>query len=343
MATKNNVAGSFFSKKIPVYYVLIISLLALAIIYWKFSSVSASGTADTSYSPKNCVDKMAVQRSHDYKLIRPLFFSDIANESDQYAILKKNVSDLVEQKITTGTLADFGLYFRNMNDGSWFSYNVNQGFHPGSLTKIPILITYLKMAELNPSLLNKEIIFDKKPAYLPEQTFNEPTIEIGKKYTIRDLLFHMIVYSDNSATTLLTNNINADIFIKLFSDIGIPGPPLADANYQISAYEMSKFLRILYNSTFLNANSSEYGMSLLTQARFHEGILAGLPANITVAHKFGEAGPKELRELHETAIVFLEKTPYLITVMTKGKDIQSQAALIKQISEMTYQSMAQVN
>ena len=340
MAPKKSSIAGLLSAKVPVGYLVIICILSSSLFYWQFRTASA--TSNSTFTPKSCTDKMAVQRSHDYKLISPLFFSDIANESDDYALLKKNVAELVEQKITTGILSDFGLYFRKMENGSWYSYNANKGFHPGSLAKLPILLTYLKMAELNPSLMNKELVFSTKPANMPEQTFTDATIEIGKKYTIRDLLYHMIVFSDNYATNLLTDHINDEIYNKLFSDIGIPTPK-GDPNYQISAFEISKFLRILYNSTFLDNNSSEYGMSLLTQCRFNDGIKAGIPASVTIAHKFGEAGPTEMRELHETAIVFLNKSPYLLTIMTKGKDIHEQATLIKQISEMTYESMTPAN
>ena len=53
-------------------------------------------------------------------------------------------------------------------------------YHPASLIKLPILITYLKMEEKNPGILNKKLVFTLPKGGVPQQTYNTHQIEPGK-------------------------------------------------------------------------------------------------------------------------------------------------------------------
>ena len=59
-----------------------------------------------------------------------------------------------------------------------------------------------------------------------------------------------------------------------------------------------------------------------------------------MAHKFGESGTPVDKQLHESAIVYLDKKPYLLTVMTKGKDNASLSKLICEISSIVYKDQS---
>ncbi len=60
---------------------------------------------------------------------------------------------------------------------------------------------------------------------------------------------------------------------------------------------------------------------------------------VPIAHKFGESGTPIEMQLHESAIVYLKNKPYLLTVMTKGKDNKTLSKLIGEISAVTYKNM----
>ena len=96
----------------------------------------------------------------------------------------------------------------------------------------------------------------------------------------------------------------------------------------------------MYRSTYLTKENSEFALSLLNQSDFSLGLLKGLPGNINVAHKFGEAGTKREPELHESGIVYLDYGPYLITIMTKGYKIDDLPPVISTISKMVYDDIS---
>ena len=91
---------------------------------------------------------------------------------------------------------------------------------------------------------------------------------------------------------------------------------------------------------------SEKALRLLSQPFFKKGLIAGLPANIPIAKKFGErsfsaapADPTSQKELHDCGIIYYPSHPYLLCVMTKGNNFDRLADTIKDISQTVYASV----
>lgn len=149
----------------------------------------------------------------------------------------------------------------------------------------------------------------------------------------------MIIHSDNDATSLLFANMDLDVFKKIFTDFGLAEPNLQSSNYPITAREFSYFMRGLYNASYLNDKNSEFATELLGKCNFKNGMVSSIPSSTKIAHKFGESGDAKEQQLSESAIIYLNDNPYLITVMTKGKDYKQLPQIIKEISASVYQSM----
>jgi beta-lactamase class A len=100
-------------------------------------------------------------------------------------------------------------------------------------------------------------------------------------------------------------------------------------------------MRGLYNASYLNNKNSEFATELLIKCNFKNGIVSGMPSSTKIAHKFGESGDAREQQLNESAIIYLNNNPYIITIMTKGKDYKQLPTIIKEISNATYQFMEQ--
>jgi beta-lactamase class A len=281
----------------------------------------------------------SIKRLKGYEFVKPLLFVDNACESEVLWPIKQRVTEIIDANKLTNDLISASFFFKDFNSNDWTSLNDEEKYFPGSLLKVPELIAFLKMNEINPDLLNKEILFDhqfqtdKKPVFLSK------SIVLGQRYTIRQLLDYMITYSDNNATMLLNNAIDVRIFQKVFTDLGLEAPNWNGGNYPITAKDFSLFMRALYNGAYLNNKDSEFAIELLSKCNFKEGILKGLPNGTKVAHKFGESGDAVEKQLHESAIVYLNGKIYLITIMTKGKDNKKLADIISQISNVVFQKV----
>jgi len=102
-------------------------------------------------------------------------------------------------------------------------------------------------------------------------------------------------------------------------------------------------LRILYNSSYLNFEMSNKALMLLTQTDFPNGLVAGVPDSVVVAHKFGEQKNGDEQQLHDCGIVYYQENPYILCVMTKGYEIPELASIIKEISQQVYNEVKQRN
>ncbi len=106
----------------------------------------------------------------------------------------------------------------------------------------------------------------------------------------------------------------------------------------LTAKQYGTFFRILFNSSYLDYDDSEKALSLLNDSTFVQGLRAGVPTNVQVAHKFGERwdyGNSE-KELHDCGIVYYPGHPYLLCVMTQGTNFDDMASAIANISRFVY-------
>ena len=289
----------------------------------------------------NCYPAKNIIRLKDYYYTRPVLISDVICESSALEEIKGAVMDEMHNNQLNGNVSDVSFYLKKFEGGDWTSVNTEELYEPGSLMKIPILITVLKQAETDPSFLSKQLLFTGTAKADRQQHFNGGTMETGKKYTISELLNRMITDSDNDATILLQNNMDFSIMQKLFTDLNLPQPNVNQKKYLITVRDCVKFLRILFNSSYLNHDMSEYALDLLTHSKFDKALVHQLPTDVKVAHKFGDSGLTGGEvQLHEEGIIYLNNNPYLLAIMTKGKDFDKMANCISSISAIVYNKMA---
>lgn len=330
------------TKKFTILHVVIVCTIAIGITFYLTDSWMSKKEEQQSSnnSGHSGMCKIDIKRLNGLKFIKPLMFADEECESDDLSGLKQRISDIINRYKTSQDVITASFFLKKTDNSDWTSLNDEELYQPGSLFKVPVLITILKMNELHPGFLNRSFTYNQKYEVDKNVAYTDKSIQFGKSYTVRELLDYMIRYSDNNATVLLEKNMDIAIFTKLFEDMGLKTPNANDANYFISVKEYSYFMRAIYNAAYLNIEDSEYAAELLTHCAFKDGIVKGLPAGTIVAHKFGESGDASAKQLHESAIVYLKDgSPYLLTIMTKGKDNQKLSQLIAEISQAVYLEM----
>jgi beta-lactamase class A len=286
----------------------------------------------------NC--SFQIRRLYDDSLVKPILFVENSCESGNLQLLKNDLNNIISVHTSNGTLISASVYLRDLLKSEWICCNGSEFYNPGSMLKVPELIAYLKMSEDNPGLLENKLLYNEKYTGEKKALFVSESITLGQKYSIRELLNYMIKYSDNAATFLLLKNIDLPTFKQIYADFGLKVPDQNSSIYPMCVSDYSKFMRALFNASYLNKKDSEYAIELLTNSDFKIGILAGIPRTLRVAHKFGEEGTGDSQELHESAIVYLENSPYILTIMTKGKDISKQSKVLQEISSSVYQALS---
>lgn len=272
------------------------------------------------------------------------------------SIIERNVNDYVNNSKAGKNIDEIAVYFRDLDKGKWFGINENIEFAPASLVKIPVVVNYVKESENDPAVLSKKLTLNENLELdLAEQNGYqyykpEKKIEIGKEYTVEELITYSLEYSDNNAHALLVTSKDFDEFTQTIKDLDLYGSVQKPYD-TISVKDYSSIFRILYNATYLSQKNSEWVLSILAQGRFDKGLRKGVPQDVPVANKFGEKGyiyenpdPNKfsttpMLQLHDCGIIYDPDNPYLLCIMTHGSDYSAQEKVIQNISKIVYEGL----
>lgn len=277
-----------------------------------------------------------------YTYINPLLGTDSLNAFDAglYEIMKKRINNRINDAKLLG-MSDAAVYYRDLNSAVWFGVNTQRDFFPASLLKMTYAFAAYKEEEVSHGFLLKKITYTQKNETQLLRGVRADThtlLQVGTSYSVADLIRIMLINSDNGARLLLDEAVDKKYITAVYKALGISVPD-ASVNFQISVEKYTLFFRLLYSATFLNEEHSEQFLSILTETDFPLGIRRFVPNMYPIAHKYGVYNlPKdkegnELQELHDCGIVYPPTdAPYLMCIMTKGKDQQVLADFIAAVS-----------
>ncbi len=287
-------------------------------------------------APASQKNEKRVVRSSSEGFTRPILLIETTTPAAELSTLDNSLKLIIDAGKQSGKVHSASVYINDMDNDNWIEVNDTEGYYPGSLMKLAVFMCYLKKSEEHPEILNKQLVLDNN-VEVPGQSYKDVTIRPNTPYKVSDLFYPMIVRSDNFATLLLNRELDIDELNKLFMTLGVKKMDMQNIRYTITASDYSKFMRVLYNATYLNVKNSQYALTLLSNSTFTRGLTRELPRNVVVAHKFGENVSGNVRQLHESGIVYTGAHTYLITIMTKGTKVTDLADVISDISTQAYQ------
>lgn len=285
--------------------------------------------------------KIQTVRQEGYRFISPLLRCDVPTPAGTKAMqeLSEKINNYIDSTLAANTAENISVYFRDVRSSEWFVLNENDTYAPASLLKVPIMMAVYKNSQENPEILTKEFKFDGGSDNYGQNFPSENELVMGRTYNGEDLIKHMIVESDNTAKNILLSNLNDEQQKKVFKELKVE---ISDgAQDIITVQNYSVFFRALYSATYLGPELSEKALGLLTQSTFKQGLVAGVPQGIPVAHKFGERNGENgnPEQLHDCGIIYHPNNPYVLCIMTKGNSFDKLADVIKSISQTTYEEV----
>lgn len=299
-----------------------ISLLILALILGLIIGYHLKGTQN----PGDKGSRAIRENEENYQFINPILFSGDSEALRSFKDLPELFDKYIKQNINNGNITQASVYYRELKSGEWTGLNENDKYAPASMYKVAVMIAVLKKAINSPHLLTDKVTVTQKSERVT--------------VTVPQLIYAMIVVSDNEAKDILESMLTPVERQKVFFDFGLTPPHDDDIGDTISPKEYSLFFRVLYNANYLGHELSNKALEILTKTTFKDGLVAGIPNQIRVAHKYGYREFKNNNitpaELHDCGIVYT-KNPYFICVMTKGKDHTKMAKVIAGLAKITYQ------
>jgi beta-lactamase class A len=332
-------------------------VLIVTFILWYFSSwilpiQEKNKKNDTALERVDSEIEWTTQERNkgSYTFINPLLECEVngADSQQKYIPFEKELKDSLNRTILDkNPNIHISIYFRNLNNGPWFWINEREDFAPASLMKIPITMAYMKWAETDPTILNKELSIIRESESI--QNFKPwDILDNSGTYTVLDLIWRSLKFSDNDANRTLLSNISDDFIMKIFGDLGLP---IIDKLQKwvedyITVKQYASFFRILYNASYLEKAPSETLLEILSHSHYTNGIRKYIPEDVVISHKFWErrfTDEKwaEITQLHDCWIIYYTNYPYLLCVMTKwtSTEFSTLESIIQDSSRLIFETI----
>lgn len=283
-----------------------------------------------------------------YKFISPYRCNlGLVRNTKQYTSLRNELLAYINDNAKKKNVTNVSIHFRDLVNGTTMSINAQNAFFPASLLKVPLLMMYYKKAEDDPNVLTRKILVDGNLTVKKQNVPPQKWVMPGQSYTINSLLDLLVTQSDNGAWSVLLDDLeknnSTDDFVSTLHELGIIDSNTSTQDQYITTQEYSSVFRNLYESSYLDLEMSNRALELLSQSVFREGLVAGIPEGVVVAHKFGEQADSTSQQLHDCGIVYYEPNPYLLCVMTQGDSLDKLKLIIQEVSKKVYEEVARRN
>jgi beta-lactamase class A len=251
---------------------------------------------------------------------------------------------------------DFAVAFRLLEaTGEEILINEKESFHAASTMKTPVMIEVYKQAAAGKFQISDSItvhnefksIVDGSPYSMQLGVDSEEELydRIGKKATIYDIVYAMIIKSSNLATNILIDLVGAEqttqSMRKLGADDimvlrGVEDQKAFDQglNNTTTAYDLMVIMEAIATGQAVSEGADNKMFSILADQHFRDLIPAHLPDDVVVAHKTGFITGVQ----HDSGIIRLsDGRQYVLVLLSKNlKDVEQGKEAMGRVSRMIY-------
>lgn len=233
---------------------------------------------------------------------------------DQLAITQESII-----KLLTNHSGTYGVYFEDQLTGQSFSINGDASFPAASTFKIPLtLYLYINKIPLDQTVTYQNTFYEDGTGSL------QTSIKEGDQFSLRTLASLAIRESDNIAANMILATIGRNNILSFEQMLGGTTPSSKTTNYT-SAHDLGEFIRKCQSYPSL--------LNDLENTIYNDRIPAGIPPEITVAHKIGTF-PGGV--FNDVGIIFARR-PFVLAVVSKNVNSEDEAAeVIANISTLCY-------
>jgi beta-lactamase class A len=249
--------------------------------------------------------------------------------------------------------AEVAVAFRTIDGGLEILVDPDKVFHAASTMKVPVMIELFRQAQARTLSLEQPLpirnefrsIVDNSPYRLSEGADSDKAVyaALGKTLTLRQLCEAMITVSSNFAANLLIERLGVENIRRTVATLGADGMQVLRGVEDQKAFEqnlnnsttarglLTLFMR-LGKGTAVGRKADGEMIAVLKRQKFNDGIPAGLPSGVAVAHKTGN-----ITRIHHDAGIVYARRPYAIVILVRGiQEPKESAALIAALSRIVY-------
>jgi hypothetical protein len=265
-----------------------------------------------------------------------LLFSQIGTDSvhaEGFSSLKEYINK------ASRTYPKISVYYEDLSTGETFSYQSKKMKPAASTIKLPLVLYIYDLVNQNKLDLNEKLTYQKYQYYGGSGVIQND--RVGTKYSIKDLVYKCVTYSDNIAFIMLRDRVGRANFQSYARSLGAT-TVYPNGQNMTTADDLGRYLKNVWNFW---KKSPKYGnelLNLLTRTVYTKTVATCLkPAQ--VAHKVGYIPEKQV---YNDAAIILGDQPYILAIMTEGIPVNKEEAFISQLAvavEKEHQNAASVH
>lgn len=264
----------------------------------------------------------------------PLLSHRILNDFDRDLLI--NFVDLRKELRAKagGYGSDFTVYFEYLPTGTSIGVNEKTEFFAASLLKVPTVMAYYHRRE-------KENIKDDPVLKITQSDIDEHfgTLYqrgIGGEVKMSEAIKLALTESDNTAINLITDQVRPEDYEFIFSGLDIEEKVEKDnKQFIITTKSYSSILKALYFAALLTKEDSNLILQQLSETKYNDKLPAGVPTDVTIAHKIAVYENVQVPIYSDCGIVYLPRRQYILCMASRGDEATAKDRM-KTISKMVY-------
>lgn len=237
------------------------------------------------------------------------------------AALRKMIVDRLDDQ-----LGDFAVVVKDLQTGRGVSINADWTYYTASLFKVYVMLEVMHQEALGYLKLTDEVTITP---YYDAQSVGPRLTARCQRLTIRQALEAMMARSDNSVAVLLQDMVGSGNINASMVSLGLKNSHFLSEDLPTSASDLARVLEGIGRGQAVSKSASEEMVRLLSLEQFDNGLRAGTPAGLRLAHKTGNY----LGVTHDAGIVYGPSGAYVIVVMSDGANAP---AVTKDIATMVF-------
>jgi beta-lactamase class A len=252
--------------------------------------------------------------------------------------------------------AEVAVAFMDLGSGDTLFRDADVVYHAASTMKIPVMMEILRSSEAGRLGLDQEIllvnqfasILDGSSYAIDDDSDTAIYSRIGERFSVRELMRRMIVYSSNLATNALIALVGAEQVNAMAASLGAQNTRVlrgvqdlkayeAGMNNTLTARDLAILLRSVEQRIAVSPAAAVVMRDLLLAEEGNRRIRAGVPIGVPVASKTGDI----TGHWHDSAVIYPPgRRPYVLVVLTRGVPATADGeGLIAGISRAVWQQV----
>ncbi|HWO72049.1 MAG TPA: serine hydrolase, partial [Dehalococcoidia bacterium] len=225
---------------------------------------------------------------------------------------------------------DYAFFVKDLSTGAGAAHNADRLFNAASIFKLFVMLEVFNQQAAG--LFDWQDRLTLTP-YYDSFGLSPRSTSRCQVLTIAEAMKAMMSVSDNAAAVLLQDLVRSPNVNRTLQALGLKDSGLYPEGLPVTAADLGLLLEAIARGAAVSEAASAEMIELMKGEVIDNGLRAGLPPDVPVAHKTGNWSDAT----HDAGIVFAKNGPYVFVVLS---ETDHETSVIRALSAAAYEYFA---